>query len=242
MLVCRVFPAQTFAINMQIKTALFIALALAAGCASAANSSYIGCYYDTNWATQPDFPTFFCSNGKYGGGCVADPNIPAGGVAIAAGYAMTVTTCNGQCQGFKYFGLQDGFSCQCGNDYGKHGGGKAPESDCNMACTGSSAEICGAGAHNSVYAVTPVPHYSCDATTGQCKRSANGTLSAEACIDSCACVPIHNCGQWNNTGVLSCNTNITAVNVCPACNLSSWITPGPSQQDTCDRCVASLCS
>ena len=35
MLVCRVFPSQTFAINMQIKTAIFIAIALAASCASA---------------------------------------------------------------------------------------------------------------------------------------------------------------------------------------------------------------
>ena len=73
MLVCRVFPSQTFTVNMQIKTGLFIALAI--GCASAENATYIGCYRDNGPPTR-DLPVFFCSNGKDGRFCAPDPNIP----------------------------------------------------------------------------------------------------------------------------------------------------------------------
>jgi hypothetical protein len=82
-------------------------------------------------------------------------------------------------------------------------------------------------------------NYQCDTSTGQCMLNATGgTQSAQDCITGCECVPVHNCGQWNATGVLSCNTNVTAVNVCPACNLD-WISPGPSEQRVCDSCFAS---
>jgi hypothetical protein len=65
----------------------------------------------------------------------------------------------------------------------------------------------------------------------------HGTQTAAACIADCKCVPVNNCGQWNGTGIISCGKNITALNVCPACNLP-YLTPGPSMQNVCDLCVA----
>ena len=59
--------------------------------------------------------------------------------------------------------------------------------------------------------------------------------AAESCIATCKCVPIHNCGQYNQTGVISCGKNITEINVCAECNLP-WLTPGPSMQGICDGC------
>jgi hypothetical protein len=141
---------------MQIKTALFIAIAI--GCASAENATYIGCFADCGdvggGCTQAnrDLPTFFCSNGRsdvpYGYGCTPDPSIPAGGGYWAMGSAMTVATCSAMCRGFKFFGIQLTNQCFCGNDYGNQGG-KKPESDCDSTCTGSPIEICGGSNRNS---------------------------------------------------------------------------------------------
>uniref|UniRef100_A0A1I8H1B6 WSC domain-containing protein n=1 Tax=Macrostomum lignano TaxID=282301 RepID=A0A1I8H1B6_9PLAT len=50
---------------------------------------------------------------------------------------------------FRYFGVQNSAGCFCGNSYGRHG--KAADSDCNMACAGNSAQICGGSGRNSVY-------------------------------------------------------------------------------------------
>jgi hypothetical protein len=170
---------------------------------------------------------------------------------------MTATICNGMCQGFKYFGLQAGGECYCGNDYGN---GKAPETECNSPCTGASGEICGGNLRNSIYAVTAPTAYSCDAATGQCAESRNGTLSAEACIDgckapmfscnatigkcvedpsgtqtaqscigSCECVVPHNCGQLN--GTMQCGVVLAGCNVCDAC-CQPWLT----KKSECDGC------
>lgn len=50
-------------------------------------------------------------------------------------------------KGFKYAGVQYSESCLCGNSYGKFGAA----SNCNMACTGDSRQVCGGGNANSVY-------------------------------------------------------------------------------------------
>ncbi len=167
MLMCRVFPSQTFDTNMQIKTAIF---AIAVACASAENATYIGCYADcggvVGGCTQAnrDLPTYFCSNGKSVSGCSDDPAIPAGGSNWAMGNAMTVATCSGMCRGFKFFGVQLTNECFCGNDYGNQGG-KVPESDCDHICSGSPIEICGGASRNSIYAQPPSMFQTHNATT-----------------------------------------------------------------------------
>ena len=79
---------------------------------------------------------------------------------------------------------------------------------------------------------TPAPTmYSCNTTTAQCRRDPAGTQSAESCIDTCKCVPVHSCGQFNKTGITSCGVHITGCNVCDACCFD-WV----SDQHSCDGC------
>jgi hypothetical protein len=65
--------------------------------------------------------------------------------------SMTPTACSSLCTSFKFFGVQDGWGCFCGDDYGNQGG-KAPDGDCNTQCTGDRSIMCGAPFRNSVYA------------------------------------------------------------------------------------------
>jgi hypothetical protein len=50
-------------------------------------------------------------------------------------------------KGFRFAGVQYGQSCLCGNSYGRYG----QAANCNMACTGNRAEICGGINSNNVY-------------------------------------------------------------------------------------------
>ena len=133
---------------------LFLSLA-AWGVASAGLPLYIGCYYDCVGCTRStrDLPIFFCSNGRSedGGQCQGDSSVPYQN-GFAGVSKMTPGLCSDLCQGFHFFGVQNGYGCFCGNDYGNQGG-KAPESECNTPCYGDGAIMCGANRHNSIYAV-----------------------------------------------------------------------------------------
>jgi len=96
---------------------------------------YIGCYADTQ--SQRDLPVWFCSNGggaDPNGGCGSDPNAP-GYSAWAGGAAMTPTVCSVLCSGQKYFGIEVGYQCYCGNVLGKEAT-EVNEKECNSRCTG----------------------------------------------------------------------------------------------------------
>lgn len=56
-----------------------------------------------------------------------------------------IATC--RAKGFAYAAVQYGESCLCGNAYGKYG----PATNCDYACTGDPAAICGGYSANSVY-------------------------------------------------------------------------------------------
>jgi len=66
---------------------------------------------------------------------------------------MNMDLCGAYCGGFqpqfKYFSLQFGDYCFCGNSYGIYG--KAPATDCNMPCAGNASETCGGIWRNSVF-------------------------------------------------------------------------------------------
>jgi hypothetical protein len=110
---------------------------------------YIGCYNDN--VPGRDLTTWFCSNGKVGRDCAIDENMPY--PRNWAGSAkMSPEFCSDLCSGFRFFGLQAGFGCFCGNDYGNNGG-KAQDGECDMPCSGSPSIMCGSGQHNSIYAV-----------------------------------------------------------------------------------------
>ena len=55
---------------------------------------------------------------------------------------------------YRYFGLQYGTQCFCGNSFGRYG--KSPnQGDCNKPCLANRNEICGGTWRNSVYDLQP---------------------------------------------------------------------------------------
>ena len=65
---------------------------------------------------------------------------------------MTSAHCIALCrsQGFAYAGVEYSTNCFCGNSYGRSGAAD----NCNMACGGNPAEMCGGYFANSVYSVS----------------------------------------------------------------------------------------
>jgi hypothetical protein len=55
---------------------------------------------------------------------------------------MTYAQCASFCSGYGYFGVEYGAECYCGNSFANPSAPE-PESDCNMACSGDSTEMCG---------------------------------------------------------------------------------------------------
>jgi hypothetical protein len=95
------------------------------------------------------------SNGAGYIGCYTDGSTRALPVQLG-GTTNTIESCkqaafNG---GYKYAGLQFGGYCFAGNTLGY---ALAPESDCNVACTANSLELCGGAWRNSVYNTGYVP-------------------------------------------------------------------------------------
>ncbi|KAH8883555.1 WSC-domain-containing protein [Thozetella sp. PMI_491] len=73
--------------------------------------------------------------------------------------SMTLETCASFCQNYQYFGTEYGRECYCGNSLSA-GSVNTTQSDCSMACSGNSAELCGAGSRLSLYSTidyTPDP-------------------------------------------------------------------------------------
>ncbi|KAL2266404.1 hypothetical protein VTJ83DRAFT_5756 [Remersonia thermophila] len=64
--------------------------------------------------------------------------------------SMTLESCAGFCQGYKYFGTEYARECFCGNSFGP-GSAEVPATDCSMPCAGNGGQLCGAGNRLSVY-------------------------------------------------------------------------------------------
>jgi hypothetical protein len=150
-----------------MKLALALAAALLPACLAdvSVNSTtlgagapvYIGCYKDYKDSSKEhrDLPVFFCSNGTIdsaGERCNDDSRKKCAFGNWAGACDMTPTACAAQCSGFKWFGVQAGYSCFCGDDdYGKYG--PAPVSDCIIPCSGDSSILCGGVLRNSIYTI-----------------------------------------------------------------------------------------
>ncbi|PAA51448.1 hypothetical protein BOX15_Mlig015164g2 [Macrostomum lignano] len=69
---------------------------------------------------------------------------------------MTVSKCNAICKEeypmTKFFGVQNGNLCFCGNDYGNYGVRR--DGHCDKPCGGAKGEKCGGELLNSVYEIT----------------------------------------------------------------------------------------
>ena len=57
---------------------------------------------------------------------------------------MTVPMCRQFCSGKKYFGVEYGEQCYCGDVLGD-AGGKKEDRECAMECPGDQSSFCGAG-------------------------------------------------------------------------------------------------
>ncbi|GAB1318229.1 Putative fungistatic metabolite [Madurella fahalii] len=56
---------------------------------------------------------------------------------------LTVEKCAAGCEGFKYFGLEYGRECYCGNTINA-GSAETAAAECNFACPGNPDQDCGA--------------------------------------------------------------------------------------------------
>jgi len=130
------------------------------------NPQLLGCFYDCapggygpcSTATR-DLPFQYCTAGvnDSAGDCNLDPRVPSfqQGHSQAASRVMTPQICSAICSWSKFFGLQNGHACFCGNSYGNQGG-QAPDDDCNLPCSGDPNSICGGPCRNSIYSHSPL--------------------------------------------------------------------------------------
>ncbi|KAJ7641183.1 WSC domain-containing protein [Roridomyces roridus] len=78
--------------------------------------------------------------------------LTGGSYTDTTGPGMTVESCVNFCdtESFIFAGVEYSSECHCG-DFIEINGVPAPLTDCNMACTGNSAEMCGAGNRLNVF-------------------------------------------------------------------------------------------
>lgn len=84
-------------------------------------------------------------------GCFRDNSKRDLPVVYNANHKTTKPFCRKYCtaQKYKYFGLQAGYQCTCGNLYGAFG--RVHASQCNTPCRGDRRRRCGAGWKNAIY-------------------------------------------------------------------------------------------
>ena len=70
--------------------------------------------------------------------------------ATFASDSMTLELCESFCSGYKYWGVEYGRECYCGNSFNA-GSIVAPASDCWFLCPANNLEFCGAGLRLSTY-------------------------------------------------------------------------------------------
>ncbi|RVD85560.1 uncharacterized protein DFL_003880 [Arthrobotrys flagrans] len=97
-----------------------------------------------NPSTVGAFTTMGCYKEPSGGRAI--PN------ALHADDTMTVEKCAIACADYKYFGLEYGRECWCGDVLNvTPSGGPAPQGDCSLTCKGNAAQKCGAGNRLDTY-------------------------------------------------------------------------------------------
>merc|ERR1711862_743104 len=82
--------------------------------------------------------------------CVTPANPPNQNVGDH--FVNSPKACNLHCQGFKYFGLEAGGQCFCGNTFDYLI--KEPESECTKVCPGDKSKRCGGAWRLNIYRTT----------------------------------------------------------------------------------------
>lgn len=77
-----------------------------------------------------------------------------GAAGYTSGTAMTEASCMTYCstdgRNYAYAGIEYASECYCGNTLDSTASA-APETDCNMGCSGNTAQACGAGFRLTVF-------------------------------------------------------------------------------------------
>jgi len=67
----------------------------------------------------------------------------------------TLEFCGSRCgnKGYRFFGVQNGQDCWCGNSYNTNPDlhAKVPDSECNKPCTGNADQMCGQAGRNGIF-------------------------------------------------------------------------------------------
>ncbi|KAF2799827.1 WSC domain-containing protein 2 [Melanomma pulvis-pyrius CBS 109.77] len=79
----------------------------------------------------------------YSGCYIDNVNVRVLGDSFLFAHDMTVPMCAGFCAGKKYFGVEYGEQCWCGDALGQSG--LVDEWECSMECSGDQSSFCGAG-------------------------------------------------------------------------------------------------
>lgn len=115
---------------------------------------------------------------------------------------MTAQKCAAHCSNYKYFGVEYGRECWCGNTQPK---AVAAEADCSFGCAGDDAQLCGAGSRINVWGPLPTPptvgdfeYEGCFTDKGNL-RSLTGRVMYDSAmtLDKCATF----CSAYNYFGV-----------------------------------------
>ena len=116
-------------------------------CPLVPRANYKGCFVDKTDGVC-DLPVV---PKQSSGHCPKGPHHHSGG-----SHFCTVEYCNALCAplGKKFFGLQAGHACFCGDSFGSQGA--ATPTDCNLPCTGNTSETCGGLKRNTIFAVEPL--------------------------------------------------------------------------------------
>ena len=116
-------------------------------CPDVPASNLVGCYIDHvhGVCDLPHLPAHSTGHCKPVD-ALMDRQFPPGG--------DSVERCNSLCAplGYKYFGVQAGHACFCGNSYGRFGAAK-DKGSCHVKCQANASEVCGGADFNSVYKV-----------------------------------------------------------------------------------------
>ena len=167
---------------------------------------------------------------------------------------MTASRCAALCCGWKYFGLQNGNECFCGNSVAT--GLDAPAMDCDIACAGNSSFACGAGWRLNLYEDLPgdAPGCasncsvarSCDAANCQGSFDMDtGNATCKGAFLGCQCEPTaQTCGLKQSCDLNNCGGTFDANGVATCKNFFKGCSCNPTPQ-TCgplQSCDANNCN
>ena len=88
-------------------------------------------------------------------GCMTDDTNNRALAGQSTSGVVSLESCAKYCSDYSYFGVENHNECYCGNSL-VPSSIAVPSTDCNLACTGNSAEICGGSLRLSVYNTSSV--------------------------------------------------------------------------------------